>query len=72
MAQPSSNSRQELEYLIRAGYGLIATVSSEEARVEREVLVDLSLHGISFRGYGVRRQDSSERDQRRDGRPHEA
>ena len=37
MAQPSSNSRQELEYLIRAGYGLIAIVSSEEERVERAI-----------------------------------
>jgi len=35
MAMPSSSSQQELEYLIRAGYGLISIVSSEEERVER-------------------------------------
>ena len=37
MAQPSSTSREELEYLIRAGYGLISIVSSEEERVERAI-----------------------------------
>ncbi|MBD89117.1 MAG: ATPase [Deltaproteobacteria bacterium] len=37
MAPSSSTSRQELEYLIRAGYGLISIVSSEEERVERAI-----------------------------------
>ncbi|MGM0574461.1 MAG: AAA family ATPase [Myxococcota bacterium] len=37
MSQPESNSRQELEYLIRARYGLIYVVSPEEERVEAAV-----------------------------------
>lgn len=34
MAHQETNSREELEYLIRARYALIYVVSSEEERVE--------------------------------------
>ena len=37
MAQQQSSSREELEYLIRAGYGLIYIVSPEEERVEAAI-----------------------------------
>ncbi len=37
MANVEVTSRQELEYLIRARYGLIYVVSSEEERVEEAI-----------------------------------
>ena len=37
MAVTETTSRQELEYLIRARYGLIYVVSSEEERVEEAI-----------------------------------
>ena len=37
MANVETTSRQELEYLIRARYGLVYVVSSEEERVEEAI-----------------------------------